>query len=55
MLAIQCRADSHRFPRWADELIKFNFNRYFEFYSIDKADHRPNLFFSPYVNTDRVM
>ena len=37
-------SDSQRFSRWADDLIKFNFNL-FEFYSIDKADHRPNLFF----------
>ena len=36
--------DSHRFSRWADDLINFNFNL-FEFYNIDKADHRPNLFF----------
>ena len=37
-------ADSQRFSRWADDLIRFNFNL-FEFYSIDKADIRPNLFF----------
>ncbi len=36
--------DSQRFSRWADDLIKFNFNL-FEFYNVDKADHRPNLFF----------
>ena len=36
--------DSHRFSRWADDLINLNFNL-FEFYNIDKADHRPNLFF----------
>ncbi|WP_440677253.1 hypothetical protein [Candidatus Pelagibacter sp. HIMB1587] len=36
--------DSQRFSRWADDLIKFNFNL-FEFYSIDKVNHRPNLFF----------
>ena len=37
-------ADSRRFSSWADDLIKFNFNL-FEFYSIDKDYHRPNLFF----------
>ena len=40
-------SDSQRFSAWADDLIKFNFNL-FEFYSIDKDYHRPNLFFSPY-------
>ena len=37
-------SDSQRFSRWADDLIRFNFNL-FEFYSIEKADNRPNLFF----------
>lgn len=37
-------SDSLRFSSWADDLIKFNFNL-FEFYSIDKDYHRPNLFF----------
>lgn len=37
-------SDSERFSKWADDLIKFNFNL-FEFYSIDKDYHRPNLFF----------
>ncbi len=37
-------SDSVRFSRWADELIKFNFN-FNEFFSIDRADHRPHLFF----------
>ena len=37
-------SDSQRFSAWADDLINFNFNL-FEFYSIDKDYHRPNLFF----------
>jgi hypothetical protein len=36
--------DSARFSRWADELIRLNFN-FYEFFSIDKAHHRPSLFF----------
>lgn len=36
--------DSHRFSRWADKLIELNFN-IFDFYSLEKADHRPHLFF----------
>ena len=36
--------DSQRFSRWADELIKFNFN-FYDFFSIEKDDHRPPLFF----------
>jgi hypothetical protein len=36
--------DSVRFSRWADELIRLDFNLY-EFFSIDKAYHRPSLFF----------
>ena len=36
--------DSIRFSRWADELIKLDFNLY-EFFSIDKSYHRPSLFF----------
>ena len=37
-------SDSVRFSRWSDKLIELNFNLY-EFYSIDKAAHRPSLFF----------
>ena len=37
-------SDSIDFLAWADDLINFNFNL-FEFYSIDKDYHRPNLFF----------
>ena len=37
-------SDSKRFSRWADDLIRLNFNLY-EFFSIDKAYHRPSLFF----------
>lgn len=37
-------SDSQRFSRWADKLIEFNFN-FFDFYSIEKAEHRPHLFF----------
>lgn len=37
-------SDSKRFSRWADELIRLNFN-FFDFFSIDKASHRPSLFF----------
>ena len=37
-------SDSERFSRWADELIKLDFN-FFEFFSLDKASHRPSLFF----------
>ena len=36
--------DSHRFSRWADELIRFDFNLY-KFYLIEKDFHRPHLFF----------
>ncbi len=36
--------DSQRFSRWADELIKFNFN-FYDFFSIERDDHRPPLFF----------
>ncbi len=42
-LGYSMSGDSHRFSRWADELIKFNFN-FFEFFSIEKDDHRPPLF-----------
>ena len=42
-------SDSERFSKWADDLIKFNFNL-FEFYSIDKDYHRPNLFFFFYTS-----
>lgn len=37
-------SDSHRFSRWADDLIRLNFNLY-DFFSIEKASHRPPLFF----------
>ena len=37
-------SDSERFSRWADDLIRLDFNLY-EFFSIDKANHRPSLFF----------
>ena len=37
-------SDSLRFSRWADELIRLDFN-FFEFFSLDKAYHRPSLFF----------
>lgn len=37
-------SDSYRFSRWADKLIELNFN-FFDFYSIEKGDHRPHLFF----------
>ena len=36
--------DSQRFSKWADELIKFNFN-FYDFFSLEKDDHRPPLFF----------
>lgn len=36
--------DSQRFSRWADELISLNFN-FYDFFSIEKDDHRPPLFF----------
>ena len=37
-------SDSYRFSRWADSLIELKFN-IFDFYKIEKADHRPHLFF----------
>ena len=37
-------SDSVRFSKWADELIKLDFNLY-KFYSIDKAYNRPSLYF----------
>ncbi len=37
-------SDSYRFSRWADDLIKLNFN-YFDFFAIEKGDHRPHLYF----------
>ena len=37
-------SDSKRFSRWADELIKLNFN-FYDFFSIEKKEHRPPLFF----------
>ena len=43
-LGFSMSSDSARFSRWADDLIRLNFN-IFEFFSIDKATHRPSLFF----------
>ncbi len=37
-------SDSVRFSKWADKLIELDFNLY-KFYSIDKAYHRPSLYF----------
>jgi hypothetical protein len=37
-------SDSKRFSRWADDLIRLDFNLY-EFFSIDKISNRPSLFF----------
>ena len=37
-------SDSKRFSRWADELIRLDFNLY-EFFSIDKNFNMPSLFF----------
>ena len=37
-------SDSKRFSRWADDLIRLDFNLY-EFFSIDKISKRPSLFF----------
>jgi hypothetical protein len=37
-------SDSERYSRWADDLINLDFNLY-KFFSIDKASHRPSLFF----------
>ena len=37
-------SDSMRFSRWADILISLDFNLY-EFFLIEKANHRPPLFF----------
>ncbi len=37
-------SDSKRLSRWADDLIRLDFNLY-EFFSIEKASHRPSLFF----------
>ena len=37
-------SDSYRFSRWADSLIELKFN-IIDFYKIEKADHRPHLFF----------
>ena len=36
--------DSKRFSRWADNLIKLNFN-FYDFFLIDKTDIRPHLLF----------
>ena len=41
---VSMSSDSERFSRWADDLIRFNFNLY-EFYSLAKDPHRPPLFF----------
>ena len=38
-------SDSERYSKWADNLINLDFNLY-EFFLIDKASHRPSLFFS---------
>ena len=37
-------SDSERFSRWADDLIKLNFN-FYHFFSIDKISIRPHLIF----------
>lgn len=37
-------SDSKRFSRWADELIRLDFNLY-EFFSIDINFNMPSLFF----------
>jgi hypothetical protein len=37
-------SDSERFSRWADDLIKLNFN-FYHFFSIDKISIRPHLLF----------
>ena len=37
-------SDSERFSRWADDLIRLDFNLY-EFLKKEKNDHRPSLFF----------
>ena len=37
-------SDSERFSRWADDLIKLNFN-FYHFFSIDTVSIRPHLFF----------
>jgi len=37
-------SDSQRFSRWADNLIELNFSLN-SFYNIEKASHRPHLFF----------
>ena len=37
-------SDSHRFARWANSLIELKFNL-MDFYKIEKAEHRPHLFF----------
>ena len=36
--------DSYRYSRWADELIKLNFNLY-DYFSLEKSAIRPHLFF----------
>jgi hypothetical protein len=38
-------ADSKRFSRWADNLIKLNFN-FYDFFLIDKSGVRPHLLFA---------
>ena len=37
-------SDSERLSRWADDLIKLNFN-FYQFFSIDKISIRPHLLF----------
>ncbi len=37
-------SDSYRFTRWADSLIKLNFN-FYEFFLLEKTPNRPSLFF----------
>ncbi len=43
-LGFSMSSDSERFSRWADDLIRLDFN-IFEFLSTEKAYHRPSLFF----------
>lgn len=43
-LGFSMSSDSERYSRWADDLIRLNFN-FFEFFQIDRASHRPSLFF----------
>ena len=43
-LGFSMSSDSERFSRWADDLIRLNFNL-LEFFSLDKVSYRPSLFF----------